>query len=93
MKKLLPAAVIYTFICFGGVLISSTYVYLVEQALCRKYYMLHEPSRVGINGLVDEEICKMPEIEAQVASIYGIFNSLTYLPSRSCLVIGVRERC
>lgn len=81
-SALLPAALIYTFGSFGGVLLSSTHVYLVEQAVCRKHYMLYEPARVGTHGLVDEGVCKMPEIEARVASIYGIYSSLWYLPSR-----------
>jgi len=67
---------------FGNVLLDSTHVYLVEQAVCRKHYMLFEPARISIDGLVDEELCKIPEIETKVASIYGLYNTLWYLPSR-----------
>lgn len=78
---LIPATLIHVLACFGGILINSTGVYLIEQAVCREYYQLYDSSLVGINGLIDEEICKLPEIESRVAAIYGVIASLEYLPS------------
>jgi len=82
LSALVPAAIIYTFGSFGAILLSSTHMYLIEQALCRRHYILSEPARIGLNGLVNEESCKLPDVEAQVASIYGIYCSLWYLPSQ-----------
>jgi hypothetical protein len=84
---LITAALISAFGRFGGVLLSSTHVYLVEQAVCRQHYMLYDMGKIHTNGLVDEEMCKLPEIEARVASIYGIYCSLWYLPSKLCLKV------
>lgn len=44
--------------------------------------MIFEPARIGSGGLVDEGICKMPDIQAQVASINGIFTFLAFLPDK-----------
>jgi hypothetical protein len=62
--------------------LSSTYVYLIEQAVCRKHFMVNDPARINGTDLVDEESCKIPDIQAQVASINGIYMFLAFLPGK-----------
>ena len=79
-SALIPIALVFTLGAFGSVCLSSTHVYLMEQAVCRKHFRLLEPTRISSGGLVDEEICKTPEIQAEVARIHGIFTFLSFLP-------------
>jgi hypothetical protein len=87
VSALVPAAIIYIFGSFGAILLSSTHMYLIEQALCRRHYIIYEPARIRLNGLVNEESCKLPDVETRVASIYGIYCSLWYLPSQHASII------
>ena len=81
-SPLLPAIAICTLSAFGLVCLSSTHLYLMEQSVCRKHYTLFEPARIGNGGLMDEETCKIPEIQAEVARMHGIFNFVNYLPGK-----------
>ena len=68
----------------------STYLYLMEQFLCRQHYNLYEPAKIGGDGLVDEEMCKLPEIQAQLTSVQGVYHLLSFLPGRLKLIMGRR---
>lgn len=81
-NEVLVPSILVTLGAFALACLSSTYVYLIEQAVCRKHFMIFEPARIGSGGLVDEGICKMPDIQAQVASINGIFTFLAFLPDK-----------
>ncbi|KAK0120855.1 hypothetical protein ONS96_011055 [Cadophora gregata f. sp. sojae] len=80
-SALLPVISIVVLGSFGFMLNASTHVYLVEQSVCREYYRLHEPGLIGRNGLVNEAICKIPQIQSRVAEILGVYKVLTYLPA------------
>ena len=73
---------IFVLHAFGSVVIGSTHLYLIEQFLCREHYTLYEPARIDGNGLVDEEMCKLPEIQAHVAKVYGMYQFLSFLPGK-----------
>ncbi|KAH7354958.1 hypothetical protein BKA65DRAFT_231744 [Rhexocercosporidium sp. MPI-PUGE-AT-0058] len=80
-SALLPATLILVLGSFGYMLYTSTHVYLMEQSVCREYYRAHEPTLVGKNGLMDETICKIPQIQSRVAETLGVYRVLTYLPA------------
>ena len=44
---------------------------LYESVACRDYYALHDPSQIGAHGQVKEELCKVNEVQAEVAAIVG----------------------
>ncbi len=79
-SALIPITIAFTLGAFGSVCLQSTHVYLVEQAVCRNHFLLLEPTNIGSGGLVDEEMCKIPEIQAQVARIHGIYTFLSLSP-------------
>ncbi|KAG4437358.1 hypothetical protein IFR05_007164 [Cadophora sp. M221] len=54
---------------------------MLNAKVCREYYRTHDPDLVGTNGLMDETICKIPQIQSRVAEILGVFRVLTYLPA------------
>ena len=44
--------------------------------------MVNDPARINGAGLVDEESCKIPDIQARIASINGIYMFLAFLPGK-----------
>ncbi|KAJ5042165.1 uncharacterized protein L3040_004722 [Drepanopeziza brunnea f. sp. 'multigermtubi'] len=80
-SALVPAALIMTLSSLGAILHSSAHVYLIEQAICRDYYASLENIGMGGGSLIDETICKIPNIQSKVASTYGIYKMLTYVPA------------
>lgn len=44
---------------------------LLEQSVCRSYYLLHNPATVGKDGSVPEMKCKGSEIQKDLASLAG----------------------
>lgn len=60
-EALVPSRLV-TLAAFGTACLSSTYVCLIEQAVCRKHYMVYEPARISSGGLVDEGSCKIPYV-------------------------------
>jgi hypothetical protein len=81
-NEFLVPSILATLGAFAMACLSSTYVYLIEQAVCRKHFMVNDPARINGAGLVDEESCKIPDIQAQVASINGIYMFLAFLPGK-----------
>jgi hypothetical protein len=67
---------------FASTCLSSTSVYLIEQAVCRKHFVDNNLPRTNGAGSVAEESCKIPNIQARVASINGIYMFLAFLPGK-----------
>ncbi|RYP15954.1 hypothetical protein DL765_005394 [Monosporascus sp. GIB2] len=44
---------------------------VVERRLCREYYGAHDPTVIGPDGSVDEELCKNDEIQQRLAWVLG----------------------
>lgn len=79
-SALLPSILIYTLGALGAVCMSSTTVYLIEQSLCRTHYATLQPETIQPGGLVDEELCKLADIQSRVASIHGTYKVLVFIP-------------
>lgn len=79
-SAVMPAVLTAVLYALGLVLLGSTQLFLVEQYVCRDYYTLLEPAMLGAGGLIDEELCKVPEIQSIVASILGIDSFLSFIP-------------
>ena len=44
---------------------------LLEQSLCRTWYRSHDPSLINPGGSVEEQLCKIEPIQAEVAVLRG----------------------
>lgn len=81
-SPLLPAIILCTMGAFGEVCLTSTHMYLIEQASCRKYFNAYDPTQIGLNGLMDEEMCKIAPVQTQVAQINGLYAVLGFIPRK-----------
>jgi hypothetical protein len=49
---------------------------LIENRICRDYYLNVEPSVVPSNGVVPEHLCKNDAIQQQLATLFGTIESI-----------------
>lgn len=79
---MLTAGLIATFLCIGSIgevfkMISS--VRLIELGICREHYLLHDPSVIGSDKRVPEALCKLPNIQQELAHLRGSIGALEAL--------------
>jgi hypothetical protein len=48
---------------------------VIENRFCRSYYLEHDPSVVPSDGLVPEKLCKVNEVQQQLAALFGTVES------------------
>lgn len=46
-------------------------VRILESIACRQYYTEADPSQIGANGQVPEDLCKIGEVQAELAAVKG----------------------
>ena len=49
---------------------------LIERRLCVDYYRLIDPSQIQPDGSLDEQLCKIREIEKGLGRIQGVMETL-----------------
>ena len=54
-------------------------LFLIEQALCRTHYAIADPSLVRPDGSVDESLCKLDNLQADLALVSGLYEVITLL--------------
>lgn len=66
----------------GGSLVDTPEVRLLEMAICRDYYSKHDPSVIGPlpHSYVDERLCKVNEIQADLAYMRAVKSLLMTVP-------------
>ncbi|KAI4171532.1 MAG: hypothetical protein LQ348_006916 [Seirophora lacunosa] len=64
----------------GTILHKSSRVYLFQQALCLDYHRHHDPANISSRGHVEERLCKVPAIQAELSTIDGLDGFLQNLP-------------
>lgn len=64
----------------GTTILSTSRLPLLEQSVCRSYYLIHEPMVVGEDGSVPETQCKDTEIQTELASLVGWAGFFIELP-------------
>jgi hypothetical protein len=62
-------------------LMSSPVLRLFEASACRDYYITHDPSRVGSDGNVAEQFCKIGAVQKEVVFLN---TSIAVLTSTIC---------
>jgi hypothetical protein len=55
---------------------------LSELGICRKYYLIADPSVIDLNGDIPEMLCKIDLIQAELAKLSGVLTMLMMAPSK-----------
>ncbi|KAJ5280716.1 hypothetical protein N7478_006088 [Penicillium angulare] len=55
----------------GFAFIEGPMVRIFESIACRQWYLTADPSQIGANGQVPEEMCKGAEVQAELAAVKG----------------------
>lgn len=71
-----------------------------EAIACREYYAQHDPTKIGADGHVAEEFCKVKDVQTELAAVKGymeffdgllsMFSSLEVIVE---VVANLRSRC
>ncbi|PWW80521.1 hypothetical protein C7212DRAFT_164152 [Tuber magnatum] len=65
---------------FGSdILVGAPITRLIELAVCRRYFNVHNPDLVDKDGYVDEIHCKVDDIQVEMALILGVAGLLSAL--------------
>jgi hypothetical protein len=67
----------------GFAFLEGPMVRVMESIACRQYYSEADPTKIGVNGQVPEELCKLAEIQAELAAVKGYHMFFDGLLSRS----------
>ncbi|KAK8210858.1 hypothetical protein IWZ01DRAFT_295935 [Phyllosticta capitalensis] len=68
----------------GDGITAAPEVRLLEMAVCRDYYRIHEPRRIGPPPLsyVPEKYCKVKDIQVELAYLRAVLKILTTVPGK-----------
>ncbi|KAJ5613356.1 Major facilitator superfamily domain general substrate transporter [Penicillium lagena] len=55
----------------GFAFLEGPMVRIFEAIACRQYYGEVDPSKIGANGQVPEKLCKLPDIQSELAAVKG----------------------
>lgn len=69
LKLILFAMVLAVEIGFS--FLEGPMVRIMESIACRQYYTTQDPSKIGANGQVPENLCKVGEVQAELAAVKG----------------------
>lgn len=56
----------------------------IELRYCQKYYLEHDPSRIGRDGSIPEEWCKVDQVQLGLGWMLGTLGTLTTLCGKCC---------
>lgn len=55
----------------GNAMVSGPTTRIYESIACRQFYEVQDPTRIGPDGQVPEELCKSKEVQGEVAMVTG----------------------
>lgn len=63
-----------------SVLQSSPMLRIIEDIYCKRYYQKHDLSKFSATGQIDESLCKIDSVQAEVAFLKGWMSCFNHLP-------------
>ncbi|RAH71279.1 MFS transporter [Aspergillus aculeatinus CBS 121060] len=70
----------------GGQLIGGTMVRVIEMIACDNYWRRHDPARLPASGHLPEHLCKIAEVQTEVATVKGYSDLLEGLLCAICAI-------
>lgn len=83
LRLLITLFAIVLAIEMGLSMADSPMVRIYESITCRNYYLERDPSQIGANGQVQEEQCKVKDVQTELAAVKGymeFFDGLLSMP-------------
>ncbi|KAJ4299665.1 hypothetical protein N0V90_004911 [Kalmusia sp. IMI 367209] len=80
------AFLLITIIDVGAFLAEPPKTRVFEANICLRYYQTNDPSKIGYNGTVPEALCKIDDVQQQMAMIFGWQDMFDAIPG---LVLAV----
>ncbi|KAK0649804.1 major facilitator superfamily domain-containing protein [Cercophora newfieldiana] len=84
-------ATIYFLHEFSDYVVMAPRLRLFELGFCREYYRVHDPSKIGDDGSVDEALCKHKAIQALVVNYRGWQLALNAIPGILSIPLSYRS--
>ena len=63
-----------------AVMFNTSMVRILESIYCREYYTTHDPSKFGSGGTIEEQLCKIEDVQTQLSSLRGWMSFFSHLP-------------
>lgn len=71
LRLLLTLFAIVLAVEMGLNMVDSPMVRIYESITCRHYYAQYNPSQIGVDGQVEEELCKVKDVQTELAAVKG----------------------
>lgn len=55
----------------GFAFLEGPMVRIMESIACRQYYIVVDPTKIGVDNQAPEEFCKIAEVQAELAAVKG----------------------
>ena len=63
-----------------SVMFNASMVRILESIYCQQYYSAHDPSKIGVDGKIPEDMCKIEDVQASLSSLRGWTGFWSHLP-------------
>ncbi len=73
--SLRPLVVLLILVHLSSVLYTLPLNRVIELRLCQEHYKRHDPTLASYNGTIPEKLCKIDEIQRQLAWLQGVMET------------------
>ena len=63
-----------------SVLAGTSMVRILESIYCHQYYQTADPSKIGQDGKIPEQLCKVEDVQKQLSTLRGWMSFWSHLP-------------
>jgi hypothetical protein len=70
-----PSILLLILVYLSAVLYTLPLNRVIELRLCQTHYSLHDPSSIALDGSIPEALCKIDEVQRQLAWLQGIMET------------------
>lgn len=67
---------------FGEYMGEGARLHILELGICREYYELVDPHIIGSDGGISEKLCKLDQIQSELAKIRGFLGLLDHISGK-----------
>ena len=71
-----------------SVMFGASMVRILESIYCKDHYEVFDPRKIGKDGKVPEELCKIEEVQSELSSLRGWMTFWSHLPGTAYNATG-----